>query len=284
MKGVWDLDTLRLVRSLVAEVTVDSSKRKPKERAMTNSRPETSAEGRKATPARRRIDRARVSDAARHVKRVVATLIVLAILAGVGFVALSLARGSWMVTPVLSGSMRPGFPVGGVVVSQREPLKDIAVRDVIVFQNPIKRTEQMIHRIIKLTRLPDGAIKIKTQGDANTIPDPWTVEIHTRLVYRVRWSLPLLGYVAIAYQNHRGLLLAIAGLVLLLVAAGMLLRSGSKKKATDQAQPPAPELPEPRAIRQDLSAQCGASTPEPDTVRELQLAATAPTESSEGGT
>lgn len=191
-----------------------------------------------ARPARHR---ARLMAVTRYTRKAVATLVVLSVLAGAGFVALSLARGTWMVTPVLSGSMRPGFSVGGVVVSQREPLKDIAVRDVIVFQNPIQRTEQMIHRIIKLTRLPDGAIKIKTKGDNNPVPDPWTVVIRTRFVYRIRCSIPLLGYVAVAYQNHRGILIAVAGLLLVLVAAGTWLGSASRKHARsgeDRAREP----------------------------------------------
>ena len=220
-----------------------------------------------------------------YVKQIVATVVLLAILAGVGFVALSLVRGTWMVTPVLSGSMRPGFPVGGVVVSQREPLKDIAVRDVIVFENPIKRTEQMIHRIIKLTRLPDGAIKIKTQGDANPVPDPWTVEIHTRLVYRVRWSLPLLGYVAIAYQNHRGILIAVAGLLLLLVAAGTLLQSRSKKKVTERADSPAKEAPEAGGVSPaHVLAADDPSTDESSMDRKTEFAAAVPTASAQGAT
>lgn len=217
-----------------------------------------------------------------YVKQTVATVVVLAILAGVGFVALSLARGTWMVTPVLSGSMRPGFSVGGVVVSQREPLKDIAVRDVIVFQNPIKRTEQMVHRIIKLTRLPDGAIKIKTQGDANPIPDPWTVEIRTRFVYRIRWSLPLLGYVAVAYQNHRGVLLAAAGLLLLLVAAGVFVKSGSKKRATERA--PAPAAAKAGGARPAPVLVVGASTSESGSLHQAEFAAMVPTAAPQGGT
>lgn len=179
-----------------------------------------------------------------NTKRAIASVMVLAVLAGVGFVALSLARGTWMVTPVLSGSMRPGFSVGGVVVSERVPLKDVAVRDVIVFQNPIKRTEQMIHRIVKLTREPGGAIKIKTKGDANPVPDPWTVVIHTRDVYRIRWSLPLLGYVAVAYQNYRGIFIGVAGLLLLLVAAGTWRTSGSGRKLE-------PELPNAETTAED---------------------------------
>ena len=218
-----------------------------------------------------------------YVKSTIATIVVVAILAGAGFVALSLARGTWMVTPVLSGSMRPGFSVGGVVVSQRVPLKDIAVRDVIVFQNPILRTEQMIHRIIKLTRLPGGAIKIKTQGDATPIPDPWTVEIRTRDVYRIRWSLPLLGYVAVAYQNHKGILLAVAGVLLLLVAAGTWFRSESKKKVAEQGDAPVPvgaEGAEGGSVRPAPLFAEGAPSTFEYTVRQAQLATAAPT----GGT
>jgi signal peptidase len=178
-----------------------------------------------------------------YVKRTVATVIVAAVLAGAGFVALSLVRGTWMVTPVLSGSMRPGFPVGGVVVSERVPLKDIALRDVIVFQNPIKRTEEMIHRIVKLTRLPNGLIKIRTQGDANPVPDPWTIVVHTREVYKIRWSLPLLGYVAVAYQDHRGILLVVAGALLVFIAAGIWFEAASKKRARAATTDPDPAPP-----------------------------------------
>lgn len=173
-----------------------------------------------------------------YLKRAIGTLVVVAIMVVAGAVAFSLSSGAWMVTPVLSGSMRPGFSVGGVVVSQRVPISQITVRDVIVFENPIKRTEEMIHRIIKLTRVPGGGIKIKTQGDANPIPDPWTVTIRTKFVYRIRWSLPLLGYVAVAYQNHRGILVLVAGLLLVLVAAGTWRTSGARKRTRETVVTP----------------------------------------------
>lgn len=123
-----------------------------------------------------------------------------------------------MVTPVLSGSMRPGFAVGGVVISERVPLKDLAVRDVIVFQRPNDPSVEMVHRIVAMTTNSSGQLAIKTRGDANTVRDPWTLVPHGSSAYRVRWSVPLIGYVAIAFQNHRGIALAVTGLVLLLLA------------------------------------------------------------------
>jgi signal peptidase I len=164
-------------------------------------------------------------------KKALAMVTVLAILGAAGIGAWALAQGSWSVNPVLSGSMRPGFTVGGVVISQRIPVSQLAVRDVIIFHNPNKPSEEMVHRIVQLTKGPDGQLLIKTQGDANPVPDPWTLTIRGNSIYKVRWSLPLLGYVAVAYQNHRGVALLAAGFVLILVALSILVRQRRIAKA-----------------------------------------------------
>jgi hypothetical protein len=56
----------------------------------------------------------------------------------------------------------------------------------------------MVHRIIKLAKGGSGQFLINTQGDANTVRDPWTLTILGKHAYRVRWSLPLIGYAAVA--------------------------------------------------------------------------------------
>jgi signal peptidase I len=165
------------------------------------------------------------------IKRAVLMTLVLAILGSAGIGAWALAQGSWSVNPVLSGSMRPGFTVGGVVISQRIPVSQLAVRDVIVFHNPNKPSEEMVHRIVQMTKGPNGQIFIKTQGDANPVRDPWTLTVKGDSVYKVRWSLPLLGYVAVAYQNHRGDALLVAGLLLILVALSIVIRQRREAKA-----------------------------------------------------
>jgi signal peptidase len=164
-------------------------------------------------------------------KKGLAMVFVLAILGTAGIGAWALAQGSWAVNPVLSGSMRPGFTVGGVVISQRIPVSQLAVRDVIVFHNPNKPSEEMVHRIVQMTKGSDGQLLIKTQGDANPVRDPWTLTIRGNSVYKVRWSLPLLGYVAVAYQNHRGIALLVAGFVLILVALSTVIRQRRSAKA-----------------------------------------------------
>jgi signal peptidase I len=128
-----------------------------------------------------------------------------------------------MVTPVLSGSMRPGLAVGGVVISERVPVNHLAVRDVIVFRDPNDPSKQVVHRIVRMTGGSSGSRLINTQGDANTVRDLWTLTIRGNYAYRVRWSIPLVGYVAIAYQNNHGLFLLGAGIVLILLAVTAFL-------------------------------------------------------------
>jgi len=45
----------------------------------------------------------------------------------------------------------------------------------------------------------------------------------------VRWSIPLIGYVAVTFQNHRGPALHRAGIVLIVFAVTMV--SGSRRRS-----------------------------------------------------
>ena len=155
---------------------------------------------------------------AKWLRTFVAYVLLLAVLGAAGVCAFALVQGTWMVTPVLSGSMRPGLAVGGVVISQRVRVDSLAVRDVIVFSDPNKPSEQIVHRIVRITKSSSGQLLFNTQGDANTVRDPWTLSIKGDYIYRVRWTVPLLGYVANAYQNHRGFFLLGVGIVLILIA------------------------------------------------------------------
>ncbi len=155
-------------------------------------------------------------------------LVVVLALAGVA--GLALARGTWMLTPVLSGSMRPGLSVGGVAISERVPVDHLVLRDVIVFREPNKPIEQVVHRIVHLAKNSSGQVLINTQGDANNVRDPWTITIRGDYAYRVRWSVPLVGYVAIAYQNYRGLYLLGAGVVMIGIAVSLVYSASRRGK------------------------------------------------------
>jgi signal peptidase I len=176
---------------------------------------------------------------AKRLRTFVAYVLLLAVLGAAGVCAFALVQGTWVVTPILSGSMRPGFAVGGAVISQRVAIDNLAVRDVIVFSDPNKPSEQIVHRIVRITKNSSGQLLFNTQGDANTVRDPWTITIRGNTVYRARWSVPLLGYVANSYQNHRGDYLLGAGIVLILIAVTTVLetRPGRRRRHARQASP-----------------------------------------------
>jgi signal peptidase len=143
--------------------------------------------------------------------------------------------------PVVSGSMRPGFAVGGVVISERIPVNQLVLRDVIVFKDPENPADLIVHRIVHMTVNKSGQTFIKTRGDANNTEDPWTFTIQGKYAYVVRWSVPLLGYAAVAYQNHRGLVLLGAGILLIGIAASTtfgIRRRGEEQPSAGEPDPP----------------------------------------------
>jgi signal peptidase I len=184
---------------------------------------------------------------ARWLRAFVAYVLLLAVLGAAGICAFALVQGTWMVTPVLSGSMRPGLAVGGVVISQRVPVDSLAVRDVIIFSDPFKPSEQIVHRIVRISKNKSGQLQFNTQGDANTVRDPWTITIRGNDVYKVRWSVPLLGYVANSYQNHRGDYLLGAGVVLILIALVTILETRPRRRRRHARR----AVPAPVVIGQD---------------------------------
>jgi signal peptidase I len=188
-----------------------------------------------ATPAapeqRRRGRHARRATPWTRVRQVVGLLVLACVLACVGIVVFALVQGTWSINPVLSGSMRPGVAVGGLVISERVPVDQLELRDVIVFQDPLAPSEQIVHRIVQISVAHNGERLFLTQGDANVTRDPWRLRIPGGTAYRMRWSVPLLGYVAVAYENHRGIALILAGLLLLAAAVVPALTARRRRRA-----------------------------------------------------
>jgi signal peptidase I len=196
------------------------------------------AEGSPNAPARPRSGHAHAkrTPVARRLRTLVVAVLLVAVVAAMGVASLALVRGTWMVTPILSGSMHPGLAVGGVAISGRVPVDSLAVRDVIVFQRPDNPSEQVVHRIVQVVVGSSALPQIITQGDANTERDPWTLTIRGDYAYRVRWSLPLIGYVVVAFQDHCGLALLGAGIVLIVIALTMVSGSRRRSRSRDEGE------------------------------------------------
>ena len=160
--------------------------------------------------------------AAQRAGGTISTLVLVVLGLFVAVVAVGVLSGNWQIRPVLSGSMRPGLPVGGVAVTERVPLSDIKIRDAIVFHKPTNPADMVMHRVIKLQRT-GSTYTAQTQGDANAVADPWTLGLKGDTAYRVRFSLPLLGYPAVWMQDagRLNLLTVGVGLMILLGVVSM---------------------------------------------------------------
>ena len=156
------------------------------------------------------------------------------------FCALALAgyqvsSGQWHATPVLSGSMRPAMQPGDIVITQRVPISDLRVRDVVVFHPPNGGERQTVHRIVKLT-VKGGTTSIATWGDANLIADPDVSSLSGTTAYRVARVVPLIGYPAVWLQSgDRGMLVIALGVILLISAAFTVLRPDAPTKPLGSA-------------------------------------------------
>lgn len=156
--------------------------------------------------------------------------IILLIVVGFSVVGVAVMSGKWQIRPILSGSMEPGFSVGGVVVTETVPTSSLKVGDVAVFYPPFEHTASYVHRIVTLSR-KDGVSTITTKGDANLTTDPWIVTLKGKSAYLARFTLPLLGYAAVWVHSPEGrYYLVVIGLILLFVLIGVTIHEEKNKR------------------------------------------------------
>jgi signal peptidase len=128
--------------------------------------------------------------------RATARLAAIALLLGASvlFVAVGLGprAGRYRTLTVLSGSMRPAFAPGDLLVVVPEPRRDIRAGDVITYAIPIGDRHVETHRVVSVRWRNDEPI-VRTQGDANARPDPWTAQLHSATVWHEAFAVPKLG-------------------------------------------------------------------------------------------
>ena len=140
---------------------------------------------------------------------VILVVILAILLAGVRILGLD-------VYVVLSGSMEPEYPVGGIVYVSDPDFAEIGEGDVITFQ--LSEDVVATHRIIEV--VPDennpSVVRYRTKGDANEAEDGALVE-QSNVIGTPVFKLPYLGYLAMFIQTSKGKYLAIAGCAALLL-------------------------------------------------------------------
>ena len=122
---------------------------------------------------------------------------------------------------VLSGSMRPAFSPGDLILVRPEPIRDVRVGQAISFRVPVGAHQVETHRVIRLVRGGNHPI-VQTQGDANNHRDPFTAELHGRIAWREALVVPYAGYVIHGLRS-RALRLAAVVVAPALIALLILL-------------------------------------------------------------
>ena len=152
-------------------------------------------------------------------------------------------------------------------MTQRVPLADLQVRDVAVFHPPFDPKADYVHRVISLRR-QGSTVVVRTQGDANLYPDPWTLRLRGRYAYVARFSLPLLGYPAVWAHSPAGRRdLLGAGAVLAVAFAGTYAldrrrrRRGVAAPELSPTGPGAQQRPEPDIPAPEVSEPTHRPTP-----------------------
>ena len=104
---------------------------------------------------------------------------------------------------VLSGSMEPNIHTGAVIFAEAVQPSSLQVGDVIVY-NRSDANETVTHRIIDKQNDGSGKPTFTTKGDANSGPDPWTVQYPADSAGKVVFTIPYVGYVNHALDTPQG--------------------------------------------------------------------------------
>jgi signal peptidase len=156
-------------------------------------------------------------------------------LVGLGLVP----RAGWYrPVTVLSGSMKPSFSPGDMIVVTPEPVRDVRVGQVISYRIPVGDHHVQSHRVIKIVR---GGVHpvVRTKGDANNAADPWTAKLNGTTAWRVRAVLPKVGYAVFWFRSPlmHSLTVLLAPLLLAVLLVAQIWRRPEREEAIEDASP-----------------------------------------------
>ncbi len=145
----------------------------------------------------------------RKVLVVAQTLAVVALVMVSAAVALGVFAFHMGFRPVLTGSMRPDYGPGAVIVTRRVPVTTVHPGMIVLFVPPGEHVD-FAHRVATVTG-PRNAPVITTKGDANKSADPWHAKLTSPTVTEVVGSVPLVGRLVVGMRGIGQILLAILG-------------------------------------------------------------------------
>ncbi len=135
------------------------------------------------------------------------------------------------IRPVLTGSMRPTYGPGAVLITRPVPVENLRVGMIVTFVPPGEHAE-FAHRIASVSGSPENPI-ITTKGDANTASDPWHARLTTATVPVVVATQPWVGRLMVGIRGP---------IQLLFISLGGLLVAVSGSRFILHPRRPAPAL------------------------------------------
>jgi len=157
-------------------------------------------------------------------------LLIALALAAFAFLAVGPRTGRYRTMTVLTGSMRPHFAPGSLVVDTPVSTASVRPGDVITFHAPTPDHRVVTHRVVRVLADPAGTGQpvVVTKGDANPVADPWKARLEGSTAWRARLAVPFVGYGLIfLHTAGRGLWLIFPGLFALVWLYEIWLGSGS---------------------------------------------------------
>lgn len=139
---------------------------------------------------------------------------------------------------VLTGSMRPDYPPGTLVVVRPVEFSEIKTGDVITYQLESGRSAVVTHRVVKVTITMAGEKQVLTQGDANSVADQDPVR-PVQVKGRLWYSVPHLGRLNTLLTGDQRQLATYGVVGALLAYAAYMLTSALRDRRRARADRPA---------------------------------------------
>ncbi len=128
---------------------------------------------------------------------------------------------------ITGGSMSGSIEKGSVAFERPVPADSLETGDVITYQPPASSgvSTLVTHRITEIGTDDIGRRVLRTQGDANPDPDPWTFSLTDSQQPVVEFSVPYVGYalIALADRDTRMIVIGIPAGIIALISLGQLL-------------------------------------------------------------
>ena len=155
--------------------------------------------------------------------RLAAAAVVFALSAAIAVCVVTLHLG---IRPVLTGSMRPDYGPGGVLLTRQVPTSSLQPGMVVLFAPPGEHVEYA-HRLTSVSPSRAGLV-VTTKGDANKSADPWHAVLAAPHVDRVIGSAPGVGRILVAVHGTGQILIVLFGGVLAVWAVSGALVSATR--------------------------------------------------------